>query len=173
MDALYGVCVAIAGAALVAMTLIIPWGVYARYVLGAGSRWPEPAAVLLMIIFTFFGAAATYRAGGHIAVTVLTDRLPAFTRGAAAILVETMMAAVALFLMVWGAGLCRATWGQSVSEFPWLSVGVSYLPPPLSGVVTLLFVIERALAGSQSNNPIVQHEAAEEQAQGGEAAWMR
>ena len=39
------------------MCLIIPWGVFARYVLGIGSQWPEPIAILMMVVFTFFGAA--------------------------------------------------------------------------------------------------------------------
>ena len=59
------------------MSLIIPWGVFTRYVLGTGSQWPEPIAILLMMVFTFIGAAAAYRAGAHIAVTMLTERLPA------------------------------------------------------------------------------------------------
>ena len=49
---------------------------FARYVLGTGSQWPEPIAILLMVVFTFFGAAAGYRAGAHIAVAMLTDRMP-------------------------------------------------------------------------------------------------
>ena len=57
------------------MSLIVPWGVFTRYVLGTGSQWPEPIAILLMLVFTFIGAAAAYRAGAHIAVTMLTDRL--------------------------------------------------------------------------------------------------
>jgi TRAP-type C4-dicarboxylate transport system permease small subunit len=46
---------------LVVLALIIPWGVFTRYVLGFGSSWPEPMAILLMIIFAFFSAAACYR----------------------------------------------------------------------------------------------------------------
>ena len=46
------------------MSLIIPVGVFTRYVLGIGSQWPEPIAILLMVMFTFVGAAAAYRAGG-------------------------------------------------------------------------------------------------------------
>jgi TRAP-type C4-dicarboxylate transport system permease small subunit len=160
MDAVYLGCIGLAGAALLAMTLIIPWGVFARYVLGTGSRWPEPLAVLLMIVFTFFGGAAVYRAGGHIAVAVLTQRLPASSRRAAALLSEAMIGAIALFMLVWGARLCGTVWAQSISEFPSLSVGVSYLPLPLSGMVTLFFVIERVLAGDQHDNPVVQHERA-------------
>jgi TRAP-type C4-dicarboxylate transport system permease small subunit len=40
-----------------------------------------------------------------------------------------------------------ATWHQSIAEFPALSVGVTYLPIPIGGAITLLFVTERLLIG--------------------------
>ena len=63
----------ISGASLVVITLIIPYGVFMRYVLNAAASWPEPAAVLLMIVFSFLGGAAVYRANVHIAVQALLD----------------------------------------------------------------------------------------------------
>ena len=77
MDRLYLFTIWAAGAAIFFMSLIIPWGVFSRYVLGTGSQWPEPIAILLMMVFTFIGAAAAYRAGGHIAVNMLTENSPA------------------------------------------------------------------------------------------------
>ena len=62
MDALYGLCVWVAGAALVLISAVIPWAVYTRYVLNRAASWPEPTAVLMMIVLTFIGAAACYRA---------------------------------------------------------------------------------------------------------------
>ena len=63
MDALYRLCVVIAGGALVLISAVIPWGVFTRYVLNSAASWPEPMAILLTIVLTFFGAAACYRAG--------------------------------------------------------------------------------------------------------------
>ena len=40
-----------------------------------------------------------------------------------------------------------ATWSNSVDEFPWLSVGVTYLPIVLSGAMLVLYVIERLTIG--------------------------
>src|SRR5207248_1166974 len=73
MDALYWACALIAGSALVVISLVVPWGVYTRYVLDSASSWPEPMAILLSIVLTFFGAAACYRSGTHMRVTVLRD----------------------------------------------------------------------------------------------------
>ena len=50
-------------------------------------------------------------------------------------------------MVVWGVGLVGTTWHQSIAEFPALSVGVTYLPIPIGGAITLLFVVERLLIG--------------------------
>ena len=48
--------------------------------------------------------------------------------------------------MVWfGIKLVQTTFHQSVAEFPLVSVGVSYLPVPIAGAVTALFIVERLL----------------------------
>jgi TRAP-type C4-dicarboxylate transport system permease small subunit len=49
--------------------------------------------------------------------------------------------------MIWGTRLVAATWHQSIAEFPALSVGLTYLPIPIGGAITLLFVAERVLIG--------------------------
>jgi TRAP-type C4-dicarboxylate transport system permease small subunit len=61
--------------------------------------------------------------------------------------VETLMAALSLFMVFWGAELVAATWNQVIAEFPFLSVGITYLPLPIGGAVTLLFIVERLWAG--------------------------
>jgi TRAP-type C4-dicarboxylate transport system permease small subunit len=53
-----------------------------------------------------------------------------------------------LFMLWWGIGLVKATWYQSIAEFPIVSAGVSYLPIPVGGALTALFVIERLLTGN-------------------------
>ena len=57
------------------------------------------------------------------------------------------MAAMALFMAVYGAKLVEATWHNTIADFPFLSVGVTYLPIPIGGAILLLFVIERILIG--------------------------
>src|SRR5437588_348528 len=114
MDALYFVCVVIAGTALVLISAVIPWGVYTRYVLNSAASWPEPAAVLLTIWLTFFGAAACYRLGIHMAVTVGVDLLPTATRKACAFIVEMFMIVIAGFMVMYGVRLCVATWNNTI-----------------------------------------------------------
>jgi TRAP-type C4-dicarboxylate transport system permease small subunit len=147
MDALYLVCVAVAGTALVLISAIIPWAVYTRYVLNRAASWPEPTAVLLMIVLTFFGGAACYRVGMHMRMSFFVSLLPARLQRLCALLVELLMALVALFMVVWGASLVAATWQNSIADFPALSVGLTYLPIPVGGAILLLFVAERLAIG--------------------------
>src|ERR1700686_3108408 len=93
MDALYLACVIIAGVSLVLISAVIPWAVYTRYVINRAASWPEPMAVLLTIVLTFFGAAACYRLGSHMNVTLLVDKLPSQWGRVSDLLVELLMAA--------------------------------------------------------------------------------
>jgi TRAP-type C4-dicarboxylate transport system permease small subunit len=147
MDALYALCVWVAGTALVLISAVIPWAVYTRYLLNSAASWPEPTAVLLMIVLTFFGGAACYRVGLHMRMSFFAALLPPVGQRLCAILVEILMALIALFMIRWGAALVAATWQNSVADFPSLSVGVTYLPIPLGGAILLLFVIERLTIG--------------------------
>ncbi|MEO8056874.1 MAG: TRAP transporter small permease [Burkholderiales bacterium] len=158
MDRLYLAGIWFAGFAIFLMTVIIPWGVFTRYVLGTGSQWPEPIAILLMMVFTFIGAACAYRAGGHIAVGMLTERLPVAVQRLAGFVVDLLMLAVCLFVAYYGTRLCIETWGQSISELSWLPVGLTYASLPLGSAITLLFVLERMVFGDQSHRAIVRYE---------------
>ena len=155
LDVLYLSCIWTAGIAIALMSVIIPIGVVMRYGFGVGAQWPEPIAILLMMLFTFIGAAAAYRAGAHIAVTMLVDRLPAalqvwLERG-----IHALMLLVCGFVVVYGSRLALETMGQSVAELPWLPVGVTYLAIPLGSLATAIFVLEHLLAGSQKHRAVV------------------
>jgi TRAP-type C4-dicarboxylate transport system permease small subunit len=147
MDGLYALCVVLAGTALVVISAVIPWAVYTRYVINQAASWPEALAVLLTIVLTFFGAAACYRFGLHMNVSFFVRLLPMPLQRAADLVAQTLMAVVALFMTVRGGGLVETTWSNSIDAFPWLSVGVTYLPIPLSGAILFLFIIERVAIG--------------------------
>ena len=147
MDAVYLACVVIAGTALVVISAVIPWAVYTRYVINRAASWPEPTAVLLTIVLTFFGAAACYRLGLHMNVTLAVGNLPPRLRRGVDLLVELLMGTMALFMLFKGIGLVEATWSNTISDFPALSVGVTYLPIPIGGAILFLFVIERITIG--------------------------
>src|SRR6476646_7179331 len=117
MDALHRACEILAGVCLVIITLIIPYGVFCRYVLNSAASWPEPMAVLLMIVLSFVSAIVCYREYLHIGVGVL----PAFLHGSAKTylgwFLELCMFATNLFMLIWGIKLVEATLHQSIPDF--------------------------------------------------------
>ena len=147
MDALHRACLILAGLSLVVITVIIPWGVFTRYVLNSASSWPEPLAILLMIVLSFLSAVICYREHLHISVMTLPNMMTGAARTALGLVIEGCMLATNLFLLWFGINLVKLTWYQSIAEFPVVSVGVSYLPVPIGGLITILFVIERLLKG--------------------------
>src|SRR6202045_4068803 len=147
MDTLYLVCVIVGCTALVLISAIIPWAVFTRYVLNSAASWPEPLAVLLTIVLTFIGAAAAYRLNLHMNVSYFADQLPARLRALLDLVVQLLMALIATFMIVWGGRLVDVTWHNTIADFPFLSVGVTYLPIPVGGAFLFLFVIERVTFG--------------------------
>jgi TRAP-type C4-dicarboxylate transport system permease small subunit len=157
MDALYLVCVVVAGTALVLISAVIPWAVFTRYVLNSAASWPEPTAVLLTIVVTFIGAPACYRRQLHMNVSFFVQMFPSPLRRLTELLAEFLVATMALFMIVYGEKLVAATWYNTIADFPSLSVGVTYLPIPVGGAILLLFVVERVIFGMPPDPEAAQH----------------
>ena len=147
MEWMYIACIVLAGVVMVVMTAIIPYGVFMRYVMNSPSSWPEPMGILLMIVFSFVGGAAAYRARAHIAVSTFTNMFSPANRARLGLLSEGGMLVVAVFMVKWGIQLVETTWHNTIAEFPQLSVGITYIPIPVAGVILLLFIVERLWCG--------------------------
>jgi len=122
MEWLYIACIGVAGVVMLVMTVIIPYGVFMRYVVNAPASWPEPAGVLLMVVFSFIGGAAAYRAKAHIAVSTFLNMMGDKNRARTEFVAELGMALVALFMIKWGVQLVRLVWHNSIAEFPRLAL---------------------------------------------------
>ena len=162
MQALYLACIALSGLAMVAITLMIPAGVFMRYVMNDPLQWPEPASVIMMVFFSFVGGAAVYRANAQIAVEALLKAVGRRSRAAMQWGVHACMLVIATFMLGYGVHLCLITQGNTVAEFPWLSVGIVYLPIPLGGTLTLLFLIEKVWLGEPPRTDIMYSDQAVE-----------
>lgn len=138
-----------AGFGLVLMTVIISWQVFARYVLNASPAWAEQAALLLMIWYVMFAAAAGVREGFHIRISVFEDALPEPLRRAARILAHALVGLFGVAMAIWGSELVTATWEHVIPTLG-LPRGVAYIPIPLAGVLILGFAIEHVLAESRN-----------------------
>src|ERR1700743_3165701 len=156
MDWLYWTCVVVGTTALVLISAVIPWAVFTRYVLNSAASWPEPLAVHLTIVLTLIRAAAAYRLHLHMNVGYFAGQLPQPYRKLLELLVQLLMALIALFMIVWGESLVEVTWHHTIADFPFLSVGVTYLPIPVGGACLLLFIIEQIWLGAPPD-PIPSH----------------
>jgi len=145
MDVIHRGCLIVAGACLVIITLIIPYGVFTRYVLNSAASWPEPLATLLMIVLSFTSAIICYREYLHIGVGVLPAMLGDRGKVVLGWVLEFCMLGTNLFMLWWGIKLVETTWFQVIAEFPIMSVGLSYAPIPIAGGLTTLFIIERMM----------------------------
>ena len=61
----------VAGFSLVAMSVIVLWQVFLRYVLNWGQAWTELSAILIMGWFVFLGTAVGVRENLHLGLDVL------------------------------------------------------------------------------------------------------
>ena len=108
MQGLYIGCIALSGLAMVAITVIIPSGVFMRYVMNDPLQWPEPASVIMMVFFSFVGGAAVYRANAQIAVEALMRAVGPRSRAGMQWGVHSCMFIIAAFMLVYGAHLVLA-----------------------------------------------------------------
>jgi len=159
MQRLYLGCIVLSGLAMVAITLMIPSGVFMRYVMNDPLQWPEPASVIMMVFFSFVGGAAVYRANQQIAVEALMRAVGPRSRTALQWGVHACMLLVAGFMLGYGVHLCQITWGNTIAEFPSLSVGVVYMPIPIGGLLTLLFIVEKMWLGEPPKDDIMYSDA--------------
>ena len=156
MDYLYLLCVIVGCTALVLISAIIPWAVFTRYVLNSAASWPEPLAVLLTIVADLHRCGRRLPAQPAHECRLLRRQAAGAYRGLLDLLVQLLMALIAIFMIVWGGRLVEVTWHNTIADFPFLSVGVTYLPIPIGGVCLLLFIIERIFLGVPPD-PIAHH----------------
>lgn len=145
MDKLYMACVFLCCASVVIMTVLIAVGVFSRYVLQIGAFYSEPISIFLAIQLTFYGAAVCYRADAHLRLEIVERSVPPPVGRMLTAVIDLLMAGVSVFMVFFGANLVDATLFQSYPEFEYVRVGVVYTAIPMGGLITLLFVIEKAL----------------------------
>lgn len=75
-EILHNLCINISSIILVAMIIIVFARVVLRFGMSSGFQWSEEISVLTMMWIGFFGGSTIYHDKGHVAVTILTDRLP-------------------------------------------------------------------------------------------------
>ena len=131
----------IAAAGMVAMTALVGWQVFARYVLNESPSWTEPVSIMVMSWFIFLGAAVGVRENFHMVFDVLIHFLP----GAGGWMRATSDLAVLVFglgMVIYGGQLMIQTWSAIIPVLH-LPGGFDYMPIVAGGVLMFLFALER------------------------------
>lgn len=142
---------------LLAMTAIIGWQVFGRFVLNSSPSWTEQASLIMMIWYVMFAAAAGVYEGFHIRIALLEEKFGARARPLRR-LVALVVAIVGLVLLVYGAQLCWAVRSNTVPSLG-VSRAVAYVPLPVSGLLIALFALPQVLTGRQTSGTASEAEA--------------
>ena len=132
----------VAGAGLVAMTGIVAWQVFCRYVLNWSNSWTEITAVLLMSWFILLGSAVGVRENYHLGFDVLLYVLPAGSKKWLRTISDVLVMGFACGMIYYGSQLVALGWR---ARLPALGIpeGLKYLPLVGGGALIVLFCIER------------------------------
>ena len=132
----------VAGAGLVAMTLIVGWQVFLRYVLNWSNAWTELSSIIIMSWFIFLGAAVGVRENYHLGFDVLLYVLPSGSKKVLRTLSDLVVVGFSFGMIWYGIVLMRLQW-QEVMPGLGISGSFRYMPLTGGGVLILLFSLER------------------------------
>jgi TRAP-type C4-dicarboxylate transport system permease small subunit len=144
--------ITIACAALIAMTLVEGWQVFARYVLNDSPSWTEPVALLLMSAAMMFGAAVGVRNEAHFGFFLLVHVASPPVRTVLVSIARVIIIAIGSLLAYWGAVLLMDGWDIRMAGAP-LPQGLYFLPICVGGVLIALFALERLLVAPAAVPP--------------------
>lgn len=139
------VAIGIAGLAMVAMTVVVGWGVFGRFVLNDTPAWAEASALLLMGWVILGAAAVGVREGFHMGFETLRDVLPAPLALLCKVLSDLVIMLFGGAMAWYGAQLATVVWDATLPTLG-LPGAVEYLPVTLGGLLIALFGLERLVA---------------------------
>ena len=145
----------VASAALIAMTLIEAWQVYARYVLNDSPSWTEPVALLLMSTSMMLGAAAGVRAEAHFGFVLALHVAPPVLRRLLVAVARLVILAVGSLLAFWGAELLSDGWDVPMAGAP-LPQGLFFLPICAGGALIAVFALEQLIGAPGAHAPTLE-----------------
>ncbi|WGW05952.1 TRAP transporter small permease [Tropicibacter oceani] len=144
LDRIAALCRVITGVSLVFLTVIFGWLVFGRYVLNATPTWVEQAALLLVMVIAFLGAAVGVHEHTHLAVTALRSAVPSWMRTVFVIVTDLAMAGFGGLMLIYGAKLTAFKWGSMIPLIQ-LPEGLRSLPLTIGGALILLFSLAHLL----------------------------
>ena len=144
LDAIAAICRVITGVSLVVLTVIFGWLVFGRYVLNATPTWVEQAALLLVMVIAFIGAAVGVHDHTHLSVTAIRTSVHKRIRTVFAIITDLMMIVFGGLMLAYGYQLTVFKWGSMIPLIG-LPEGLRSLPLTIGGALIMLFSLAHLL----------------------------
>ncbi|MEL7151970.1 MAG: TRAP transporter small permease [Pseudomonadota bacterium] len=138
LDLVAALCRVITGVSLVFLTVIFGWLVFGRYVLNATPTWVEQAALLLVMVIAFLGAAVGVHENYHLSVSAFRTAVPKPIRTLCVVMTDAAMAGFGFFMLLYGAQLTAFKWGSMIPLIQ-LPEGLRSLPLTIGGGLILVF----------------------------------
>ena len=85
------ICRIVAGVALVAMTLLLGYQVFGRYVLNNTPTWVDPLSLLLVMLIAFLGAGIGVYEHTHLSVVGVRKMVATKIRSVMVVMTDTLM----------------------------------------------------------------------------------
>lgn len=158
LDAIALVCRVITGVSLAVLTVIFGWLVFGRYVLNATPTWVEQAALLLVMVIAFLGAAVGVHEHTHLSVAAFRGFVPRWLRTVFVVVTDVLMTGFGLLMLIYGAQLTVFKWGSMIPLIH-LPEGLRSLPLTVSGGLIMLFALAhlvRLMLGRDLRSDIIQ-----------------
>jgi len=134
----------LAGIGLLAMTVIVAYQVFMRFVINASPSWTEAGAIMLVTWFVFLGAAVGVRENFHMGFDVLLYVLPASAKPWLRSISDIAVFAFAFGMLWYGGELAIRYWSTRIPVLG-LPTSFTYFPIVVSGFLMCLFAAERFL----------------------------
>lgn len=144
LDWIARICLVITGVSLVFLTVIFGWLVFGRYVLNATPTWVEQAALLLVMVIAFLGAAVGVHENSHLSVSFLRTAVPAWLRLVFVVATDLAMTTFGALMLIYGAKLTAFKWGSMIPLIQ-LPEGLRSLPLTIGGGLIMLFSLAHLL----------------------------
>ena len=127
---------------LMAMTVVIGWQVFARFLLNNSPAWSETFSLVLMLYYVMFASAVGVSEGFHLGIKIIVARLSGAPQKWVMIVGDFSVAVFGLLMCVNSVSLVQYTQSHIIPTLN-VSRAVAYWPFIISGVLITVFSVER------------------------------
>jgi TRAP-type C4-dicarboxylate transport system permease small subunit len=128
----------IAGFLIVALTAVVVYAVFWRYLGGASPRWYDEVASILLAWLTYYAAALAALKRGHIGIDSVLIALPLKPRLAAAVVAELFVIGFFVLLAWMGIVVLQVLEGMTLISLTWVPIQFTQSVIPIGAALFIL-----------------------------------